>query len=69
MPFIDWNGDGEIDAADITISFATEDDKQEESIPQPEQKRNSSAGCLASVMLIILCVLGVLAGSTIYFCL
>ena len=49
MPFIDWNGNGKIDPADIAISVAMGDEYDIDA-SLPKGKRKSGSGCLTSVM-------------------
>ena len=47
MPFIDWNGNGEIDPDDIAISIALDDDYDN---PPPKLKKQSNPGCVTSIL-------------------
>ena len=42
MPFIDWNGNGEIDPDDIAVSIAMEDDNTDDT---PIPKKGNRSGC------------------------
>lgn len=50
MPFIDWNGNGEIDPDDIAISIAMDDDYDD---PLPKSKKQSNSGCATSMLTLL----------------
>ena len=51
MPFIDWNGNGEIDPDDIAISIALDDDDYDN---HPSKTRKpSNRGCATSMLTFI----------------
>ena len=52
MPFIDWNGNGEVDPEDIAISIAFEDDEDDDLLPS-KKKQGRERGCLTSLIIII----------------
>ena len=49
MPFLDWNGNGEIDDEDIAVSVILDEEEENES----SRRSNSSGGCLTSIVSVI----------------
>lgn len=54
MPFIDWDNNGQIDATDVAISIAL-DNENENNVKIPETKVEPKHGCLTSVAILIIC--------------
>lgn len=63
MRFLDWDGNGAINAQDITTSMAIDDERDQAANPPSQQTSNSSIGCatiMALSLLTVILVIGLL---------